>query len=88
MDIVNKKHNANAGQLTWVSIIGVFVSFIVLLVLFPVLDDFVESTIVRLGAGSEYTPLISTLLRLVLVMLPIAMIISIINQANPPRGYA
>lgn len=87
MNNVIKQYTTNKAQLTWVSIIIIFVSIVVMLIFFPILDTMIESTIVKLGVGNEYTPLIVTILRLILVILPIGMIISIINQANPPKGY-
>lgn len=80
------------GQMSLVNIIGLFLGLVVfLLVAVPILNPMIETTVTNLEATpNEYTPLIVTLLYLILFFFLLGIIITIFRYAvggQPPGMY-
>jgi hypothetical protein len=52
--------------------------------LYPVIDTMVEGVVAGMSE-TEYTPLISTVLRIMPAIIGLAIMITALNYANPPR---
>lgn len=84
---IKKKRKSHRGQLTFVNIVAIFIAILTLLLLTPVMTNMIDTTIAMLVEGNEYTPLVKTLLYLIIPAMVIATLMTIINYANPPQGY-
>jgi hypothetical protein len=73
------------GQVTFVNIIAFFITLIMFFVMYPIIDTMIEAVIAGM-TETEYTPLISMALRLILFVIPLSLMITILNYANPPAG--
>ena len=81
--MVLKEYTKNKGQLSFINIVGVFISIILIFVFLPVINDIMETTITNLP-DNEYKALLSTLIWFVPIMLILGLFITIVSYANPP----
>jgi hypothetical protein len=74
------------GQITFVNLIGVFITLIVYYSLLPILNGFSETTIATLEASpGPYTTLVVSLIYLAPFTILMSIIMTAINYANPNR---
>lgn len=79
-----KNYSKNKGQVTFVNLLALFITIIIYLMLYPVIDTMVEGVVAGMSE-TEYTPLISTVLRIMPAIIGLAIMITALNYANPPR---
>jgi len=74
------------GQITLVNFLAIFVTFILYMILVPVLTPMIETLVVQLsGTPNEVTPAIIMLLRLMPFVLLLAIVLTTFNYAIPRR---
>ena len=83
MDLIKTKPKGHRGQVTFVNLIAFFITLLIFLLLYPVISGIIETTILGLPVN-EYTGITSTILRLIPVVIGLALMITVLNYANPP----